>query len=155
MSVLEEFEQKRRLSLAAIFVCSTLVFSAFMILAVYSWNHTAQSFPHEKALAFAVCALVVLMSAIVLWRFLLLRRLIRKHPSLRSVLQDERVKFSWLKAYRVAFFVLLAIQAASKFPIVVRGVPWDVPGQCQISLSAAVMTMIGAFLFYTREAGHE
>jgi hypothetical protein len=99
--------------------------------------------------------LISFMVVLVSWWRIAFRRSAKKDPSLRIALKDERVKLSWLRAYRMAFFVLLGIQIASKVPIMIWGWLWDVPYQSAFSLSTAIAVATGAFLFYGRETRHE
>ncbi|TFG75552.1 MAG: hypothetical protein E4H21_08580 [Thermodesulfobacteriales bacterium] len=155
MSNLEKIEQIRMRGLIIVFCCSILLSFSFIIRILYSWNHAFRSFPYENEFAISDMALIALISTITLWKHLRLRKLNKTGPSARIASNDERVRFNWLKAYRVAFFTVLFIQVASKGPIMIWGAPWDVPFQSQLSLSAAITTVLGAFVFYNRKDRHE
>jgi len=155
MSVLERFERIGKFGLIGIFFCSTLLFGLYLFLILYSWNHMHAFFPLGKA--FRVIVRVLFFSSVFLavGRYLCLKMLAAKNPSLRPVLKDEHTRTNWLKAFRPAFFLLLTIQLASKIPIMIWHWPWEVPAQSPLSLSAAVMALTGAFLFYNRGSAHE
>jgi len=155
MSALERFERIGLFGLIGIFLCSTLLFGLFLFRILYSWNHVHFIFPREKAFQVIVVVLFLSIVFLAMWRHLRLKTLTEKNPSLRSVLKDEHTRTNWLKAFRPAFFLLLTIQLASKIPTMIWHWPWDVPYQSLLSLSAAVMTLTGAFLFYNRRSAHE
>jgi hypothetical protein len=153
----EELERTRSSALAVVFVCSVLLCASFLFLINYSWWHMHQSFPRQNALFIGDLALIVVMSFAAFWRWWAFKKYVKTYPSFRSVSKDERVKLAWLKAYRLAFFVLLIIQIASKVLLMVWfwGIPWEVPYQSALTLSAAVAVSVGAFLCYSRETRHE
>ncbi len=87
-------------------------------------------------------------------RRILLHKAVRQDPSLRQVLQDEREKFNWLRSYRVAFFFLIFIHFATQLPSFLYP-PYWVSYQEEITLSAAVISLVGTFLIFNREGKHE
>ena len=153
----EVLERTRSAALTAIFVCSVLLCASFLFLINYSWRHMHGSFPRQNALFIGDLALVVVMGAAAFWRWWAFKKHVKRNPSFRNVSKDERVKLAWLKAYRLAFFALLIIQIASKVPLMIWlwGIPWEVPYQSALSLSAAVAVPVGAFLYHSRETRHE
>jgi hypothetical protein len=150
----EELERTRSLALTAVFVCSILLCASFLFPIHHSWRHAYGSFPLENAFSVGDLTLIVVMSVAAFWRWWALKKHVKGRPPLRSVSEDERVKSAWLRSYRPAFFVLLAIQIASKAPTMIRR-PWDVPFQSALTLSAAIAVSVGAFLHYSREGGHD
>lgn len=155
MNSLDKLERTRRLALYAIFTCSFLLFLSFLIRVIYFWWHVHQSFPYESGFLVANLALIMAILAISSWRWWALKALIKKKPSLRNKPKDERERFAWLKAYRPAFFVLLIVQILGKIIMFIYRAPYETPIPSQLSLSAALMTVVGAFLYYSRESGHE
>lgn len=151
----EELERARSLALTVVFACSILLCTSFLFLINYSWRHWQTSFPWQHAFLIGDLALVVVMTVAALWRWWAFQKHVKKHPTFRSVSKDERVELAWLKGYRLAFFVLLIIQIASKAPMMVWKWPWEVPYQSALTLSAAIAVSVGAFLYYSREGGHE
>lgn len=160
MSALERFERIGKFGLIGIFFCSTLLFGMCLFTILWSWNHMHDSYLNIITLfprkALRVIFNISFFSSVFLaaWRYLRLKTLAIKNPSLRSALKDEHTRTNWLKACRFAFFVLLTIQFASKAPIMIWNWPWEVPAQSPLSLSAAVMALTGAFLFYNRGSAH-
>ncbi len=155
MNNLNELEWKRRLALYFIFVFSLLLFLTFFLRNVYFFFHgLGSSFPYETEFLVADLTLFTAIFAIAAWRWLALRAFFKRNPSLRP--KDERVRFSWLKAYRPTFFVLFFVQLLGKsLQLYFRAPQLEFPVTSQLSLSAALMTIVGAFLYYSRESCHE
>jgi len=153
MNSLDNLERTRRLALYIVFVFSFLLFFSFIVRIIYFWWHVHKSFPYENAFLVADLALITAILAIALWRWLALRAFIKRNPSLRP--KDERERFAWLKAYRPAFFVLLIVQLLGKMVMFIYSAPYEIPITSQLSLSAALMTVVGAFLYHSRESCHE
>ncbi len=153
MNRLDKLERTRRFALYAIFVFSFLLFFSFFVRVTYFFGHVLKSFPYENAFLVADLSLITAILAIALWRWLALRAFIKRNPSLRP--KDERERFAWLKAYRPAFFVLLIVQLLGKLLLFIYGAPYEIPITSQLSLSATLMTIVGAFLYYSRESCHE
>jgi hypothetical protein len=153
MNSLDNLERTRRLALYATFVFSFLLFFSFVVRIIYFWWHVHKSFPYENAFLVVDLALITAILAIALWRWLALRAFIKRNPLLRP--KDERERFAWLNACRPAFFVLLIAQLLGKMVMFIYPAPYEVPVISQLSLSAALMTIVGAFLYYSRESCHE
>lgn len=153
MNNLNKLEWKRRLALYTIFVFSLLLFFMFLLQNVYFFFHVHSSFPYPGEYIVAGLALTTAIFAIAAWRWLALRAFIKRDPSLRP--KDERVRYSWLKAYRPAFFVLFIVQLLGKIIMFVLGAPYEFPVSSPLSLSAALMTVVGAYLYHSRESCHE
>lgn len=153
MSNLIKLERKRRLALYVIFVFSFLLFLTFFLRNAYFFFHVHRSFPYVNAFIVADLALVAAIFSIAAWRWLALQAFIKRYPSLRP--RDERVGFSWLKAYRPAFFVLFIVQLLGKIIMLILGAPYEFPVSSPFSLSAALMTIVGGFLYFSRESRHE
>jgi len=153
MNSLDNLELKRRLALYTVFLFSLLLFFTFFFRNVYFFFHVHRSFPYQSEFLVADLALITAILAIAVWRWLALRAFIKRNPSLRP--KDERERFAWLKAYRPAFFVLLIVQLLGKMVMFIYSAPYEIPITSQLSLSAALMTVVGAFLYHSRESCHE
>ena len=112
-----------------------------------------------------------LVGAFILWfltlivfmmRYWLYKKRLRKDPSLRSAVNDERVRLNWLKAYRFAFFAATGITIVWKyfesfFPYSYDVLTYEallrphVPNGPFLILYVAVISFIGSFLYYNRE----
>jgi hypothetical protein len=110
--------------------------------------------------------LVVFKRALLLWlltllifgvRYLIYRKKLMKAPSLRNAVNDERVKLNWLRAYRFAFLIVIVITIfwkwyeTSFFPEILRWMMLLPHGPWLIVFSA-VISLVGSFLYYNREA---
>ena len=106
-----------------------------------------------------------LVGAFILWlltllvfmtRYWLYKKKLRKDPSLRAAVNDERVRLNWLKAYRFAFFTATGITIIWKWgPIffsydILMG-KYHVPNGPFLVLYVALISLIGSFLYYNRE----
>ena len=92
--------------------------------------------------------------------YLLFKRRLKKDPSLHTVVYDERVKRNWLKAYRVAFFVALGITILWKwietcFSRELLELGFTLPHGPFLVLWGGIISLVGAFLYYNREAKNE
>lgn len=90
-------------------------------------------------------------------RYFLYRRTLQKAPSLRTAVNDERVKLNWLRAYRFALLTVVIVTLFWKwyetgfFPDTWR---WKMmlPHGPWLIVFGAVISLVGSFLFYNREA---
>jgi hypothetical protein len=83
---------------------------------------------------------------------------LRKDPSLRKAVNDERVKLNWLKAYRFAFFAVLFFQGlllVIQFVEAFFGPMYLLLPQIYLTIFLAILSFVGAFLYYSREAKDE
>ena len=95
MSALDKFERIGKFGLIGIFFCSTLLFGIYLFTILWSWNHmhasyhdTLTLFP-RKALGVIINILFYSIIFLAVWRYLCLKTLAIKNPSLRSALKDE------------------------------------------------------------------
>lgn len=111
----------------------------------------------SRIIQFAVYAsiLITLFFSLKYWRY---KWSLRKDPQIRSALDDERLRLSWFKAYRFAFFTVVALYIIlflnDWIPVIifhkqVVSIPQDT--QTQLTLLVAVLSCVGAFLHYSRE----
>lgn len=102
--------------------------------------------------------LVTLLVFAVLFRFY--KRKLRKDPVLRIAVDDERVTMIWLKAYRFAFLALVGVTILAKLAetalsgMILRG-SFPLPDKTWFLLAGAVISLVGSFLYFSRETGDE
>lgn len=145
-----------RPALIGVLACSALLFASSLVRIAYFIRHFHNaSFPYENIFRILDLVLFGLIAATVLGRHLAIMRTVKREGFSRGPLQDEREQFSWLKAYRPAFFVLLATQLLGKFLAIVWRNPYEIPHQPEFALGAAVMVLVGTFLYHDREARDE
>ena len=159
----KQFEHIRNYRLVGIFACSLMLSISYGYRILYFMNHLHASFPYENAFLIGNSTLIIIMLILALWRYPLaiiklipalwkyirLGRFPKSEPSMRAALEDEQISFNWLRAYRVAFFVLFITQLLGKSFMIIWRCPLDIPYQSELSLSVAVMTTIGAFCIYS------
>jgi hypothetical protein len=104
----------------------------------------------------------VMVSALVVLFFLLkysrYKWTLRKDPALRSAIDDERVKQSWLRAYRFGFYSIIVLHVLfilnGSFSPLAFGRPGvGLPGFAEypLTLLVAVLSCLGSFLHSSRE----
>ena len=105
---------------------------------------------------FALWALTLLLFIVRYWLY---RKKLKKDHSLRLAVNDERVNLNWLRAYRLAFIVIVGItifwdwSETDYFPKVLIKA-WFPHGPWLI-VFGAVISLLGAFLWYNKGAKSE
>ena len=111
----------------------------------------------SRIIQFSVYAaiLATLFFSLKYWRY---KWSLRKDPQVRSALDDERLRLSWFKAYRFAFFTVVALSIIlflnEWIPVMIfHQQAFSIPQetQTQLTLLVAALSCIGAFLHYSRE----
>jgi hypothetical protein len=100
--------------------------------------------------------LIFLLFAFYLLIWVLYKNTLKKDPALRAAINDELVKQNWLKAYRFSFFCTTALAV---FLVIIRILDSHMKGRLagieglniHLILYTAVMSCLGAFLYYNRE----
>ncbi len=87
--------------------------------------------------------------AVQLIGMLRIGRLLRQQPQLAEALNDEYVQQKRWKAWKVSFFIVLACQAA--IFLVNQLIPFEAGSGALITIWVAVVSSIGAYLYYDRE----
>ncbi len=98
--------------------------------------------------------------AVMLAVFNLNKNKLKKDPLLLHAVNDERIRMNWLKAYRFGFFVICGLAVLWKssdwffsYEQMFRGL--RIPQGSFLILFGALISLIGSFLFYNREARDE
>jgi hypothetical protein len=108
-------------------------------------------------LQYAVYAsvLVVLFFLLKYWRF---KWKLRKDPKIRKALDDERLKLSWYRAYRFAFFTVVVLHVFLLLNLAIPSIVFHGQGvflpqfaEIPLTLLLAILSCVGAFLQYSRE----
>jgi hypothetical protein len=122
----------------------------------YSLRHHSSLIYTWQPFQYIKMGLSLLLILIVATRYFWRKMLASKYPSLRPALKDEFSRACWLQSFRPTFYFLLFIQIASKIHYVTwPRVGWDFPSLPLLTLSAAVMSLTGFFLYYNRGGRHE
>ncbi len=158
-SQIEKMNRMRRNILLGVLIGSVIAFALLMYPTIYSIIHLNARLRWSKTLRFFEGALIlwILTLLIFIIRYLLYKKKLRKDPSLLAAVNDERIKLNWLKAYRFAFFTIIGITIFWKL--------WDMfltpdllalrisfPHGPWLILFGSVISLVGAFLYYNREA---
>jgi len=159
MNPLEKFERVGKAGTIGIFLCSSALSAIIIFVIVLSFQSSWKGFRHIAALMnrlqFFSVALAVVMIVLTVWRYFQRKALAARHPSLRPALRDEAFRADWLKAFRPTFFLLLLLQLAAKTPLTFWHAPWDMPLISPLTISLAIMSLTGFFLYYNRRGRHE
>jgi hypothetical protein len=106
--------------------------------------------------AFVIWALTVAVFAAT---FVLYKRKLRKDPGSKAAVDDERVRTDWLRAYRIAFLTVIGLAVALKLFDVIYAFrlvrAFLLPDRTWLILAGAVLSLVGSFLYFSREAGDE
>ncbi len=161
-SKIEKMNRMRKNILWGVLIGTVLAFGLFMFPFINSIFHSTRMVFNPRSIRVVEAALVLWLLTILLFliRYFLYKKGLQKDLSLRSAVNDERVKLNWLRAFRFAFFVVLGITIfwkwyeTSLYPEawMKKGIlphpPW-------LIVFGAVISLVGAFLWYNREAGGE
>jgi membrane protease YdiL (CAAX protease family) len=154
-SKIEKMNKMRRNILFIVIIGSSIAFGAFLYPSVYRLFHLNER-PRFDETPF-LYALVIWLSAVLFFgvRYLLYKRTLRKDQSLREAVNDERVKLNWLRAYRFAFFAVVLFQVIIlllQLLEVLVGPMYLLLPQLYLTLFLAILSLVGAFLYFNREA---
>jgi hypothetical protein len=105
---IEKMNRMRKNIVRGILVGTAIAFVWFILPNLGLGNLENNYQTAVKALAYAgiLWLLSLVIFGTIYWRY---RKIIKRDPLLHEAVNDERVKVSWLKAYRFAFFVTLII----------------------------------------------
>lgn len=158
-SKIEKMNKMRKNILLGILIGTVIAFGLFMYPFINSIFDATHRVLWPGSFPFAKVALVLWYLTILtfLARYLLYKKKLRMDISLRAAVNDERVKLNWLRAYRFAFIVVVSIILFWKwyetgfYPSYLRpgpSPPW-------LIFFGAIISLVGAFLWYNREARGE
>jgi len=151
---IEKMNRMRRNTLFGVLAGTVFAFCLFIYSPVNSIFHLGRRMTWSETMRYFYYALILSLITILVFsaRYLLYRMKLKKDLSLLAAVNDERVKFNWLKAYRAAFLFVVGITVfwkwyeTSLFPDALRPIP-DPPW---LVVFGAVISLVGSFLFYNR-----
>jgi hypothetical protein len=154
-SKIEKMNRMRKNILLIVMIGSSIAFGAFLYPSAYRLFHLNER-PRFDETPF-LYALIIWLGAVLFFgvRYFLYKNALRKDPSLRKAVNDERVKSNWLKAYRFAFFAVVLLQGVMlliQFLEALIGPLYLLFPPLYLTLFLAILTLVGAFLHYNREA---
>ncbi|MBL7129761.1 MAG: hypothetical protein ISS16_12380 [Ignavibacteria bacterium] len=147
---IEKMNKMRRNILIGVLIGTVIAFGLLMLPTFFS-KYRFQLFVFKRALLLWLLTLIIFGV-----RYLIYRKKLMKAPSLRTAVNDERVKLNWLRAYRFALLIVVGITIfwkwyeTSFFPEILR---WKMmlPHGPWLIVFGAVISLIGSFLYYNRE----
>jgi len=158
MVKIERIYRIRRQALFGVFICSVIFLALFLtrpiLLQIFPVYERHENFWINLWYAIGLTALLICLGLVA--RYLHLRISLKKDRSLIQAVDDERIRISWLKAYRFAFYLMIGIHCLVVFGlydtiIIKTGLPvaeW-------LSLAVALAALFGAALYFSREGSHE
>jgi len=152
---IEKMNRMRRNILLIVFIGSLAAFGMFLYPSFYNLLHF-QERPRFFSTLF-LAALIVWLIALAFFtvRYLLYKNILRKDPSLRAAVNDERVKLNWLRSYRFAFYAVVFFQGLLlliQFAEALIGPMYLLLPKLYLTIFLAFLSLVGAFLYYNREA---
>ena len=162
---IEKLNKMRKNIIRGVLIGSVIAFGVFIypfIFSLFISNKYQLSIPYLLGSRWDDRYLV---GAFILWfltllvfmtRYWLYKKRLRKDPSLRAAVNDERVRLNWLKAYRFAFFTATGITVIWKyfesfFSYDLLMGKFHLPNGPFLVLYVALISVIGSFLYYNRE----
>jgi len=153
---IEKMNRMRKNILRGVLIGSIIAFGVFMYPTFFSIFVNAR-FRWSYRYFEGALILWLLVLLIFITRYLLYKTKLRKDPSLQAGVNDERIKLNWLRAYRFAFYMLIIVTVVWKIieitfvhsllsiRLVLPHIPW-------LIIFGSVISLVGAFLYYNREA---
>jgi MFS family permease len=152
---IEKMHRMRKNILRGVLIGSIIAFGVFMYPTFFFIFRKVTPLWSYRYLEGALI-LWLLVLLIFITRYLLYKKKLRKDPSLRAAVNDERVRLNWLKAYRFAFFTATGITIVwkwceSSFSHELLMGKFHLPNGPFLILYVALISLIGSFLYYNRE----
>ena len=156
---IEKMNRMRRNILFGVLDGTGLVFCLFMFPALNRIFRLAPRWTWREIERIMDGALLLWLVTILLsmTRYMLYKLKLKKDRSLFAAVNDERVQWDWLRAYRFAFIVVLGLTVFWKwyetglYPDAGRIFP-DPPW---LIAFGAVISLVGSFLWFNREGREE
>ena len=152
---IEKMNKMRKNILLGVLIGTVITFVWFMLPA---YKFISIRFRNAET-AFKGAMILWLLTLLIFGvRYLIYRKKLMKVPSLRTAVNDERVKLNWLRAYRSAFLIVIVITIYWKwwetgyFPVKWR---WSLTHPPWFIVFGAVISLVGSFLYFNREAKNE
>jgi hypothetical protein len=119
-------------------------------------GYSAWSYRYMELGLLAWFVICIFMLALY-WRY---KHMLKKNPLLRSAVNDERIRENWLQAYRSSFYWIIGITVVWKwsetsfsYELMFRGL--QLPDGPWLIFFGALISLVGSFLHYNREARDE
>lgn len=150
----------RKNILLRVLIGSVFAFGLLMFPSFSSIFHFTRRFNFSFLYRYynSVSVLWTLMLLLFIARYWLYRKKLKMDLSLRLAVNDERINLNWLRAYRVAFIVVMSLTIFWKWHyLLFFPLKWKVilPHGSWLIVFGAVISLLGAFLWYNRGAKSE
>ena len=153
---IEKTNRLRKNILRGIFIATAIAFVWFMLpyLGIGLFRSTILSANRAFVVARNFWLFSLLAFGLIHWLF---KQNLKKHHDVYEAVYDDRTKLSWLKAYRVAFFVAFIVSAlwklyeSSNSSKLLTFKVRTLPNGPFLILYIAVISLLGSFLFLNRE----
>ena len=159
---IEKMTRMRRNILWGVLMEMIVAFFFLIYPTIYALFHQRRyvSMFWENRLLVGAFLLWFLIILFFLTRYLLFKKRLKKDPFLHMSVYDERVKRNWLRACRFAFFVAVGITILRKgnemfFFKETISFTSIFPYGPSLILWGGVISLVGSFLYYNREAKNE
>lgn len=152
---IERMNRMRRNILLIVFIGSCAAFGMFLFPSFYNLLHFQERPRFFNTLFLAALLLWLIALAFFTVRYLLYKNILRKEPTLRQAVNDERVKLNWLRSYRFAFFAVIFFQGLLllvQLTEALLGPLYLLLPNLYLTIFLAFLSLVGAFLHYNREA---
>ena len=154
-SEIERMNNMRGNILRGVLVGSVIAFCIFMYPSIFSlFINIRYRWSYRYLVGAFILWLLVLL--IFMTRYWLYKKKLKRDPSFRTAVNDERVKLNWLRAYRFTFFIATGITIVwklfeSSFSHELLMGKFHLPNGPFLILYVALISLIGSFLYYNRE----
>lgn len=154
VNIIEKMNRMRRNVLIGMLIGTVITFVLFMLANLNLYKYSYRSAEKVTGEALIVWLLTLLILGTIYWLY---KRKLRNAPSLRAAVNDERIRLSRLKAYRFAFFSSVIITIIWKlcetyYTQELISLKMHLPDGPWLILYVAVISMVGSFLYYNKEA---
>ena len=148
---IKKMNSMRRNILLGVLIGSVIAFVLILYPSIWPHFNFLERLPYHLSLLVQGAIIVWLLTLLIFGtRYWLFKNTLRKDPSLRAAVNDERIKLNWLRAYRFSFYSVLSITIIFKV-YEIRYFGFALPHITWLILFAAPISLVGSFLYYNRE----
>ena len=159
---IEKMTRMRKNILWGVLITTSVAFCLNIYPTIHTLFHSNRNFisKWKYPLIEGAIALWLFTALFFLTRFWLYKKKLKREPSLHSAVYDERVRLNWLKANRIAFFVLVSStilyeRIGSIFSGQLLNLRFTLPNGPFFVLWGAIISLVGSFIYYNQEGKYE
>lgn len=151
---IEKMVRMRRNILSGVLVGTIITFIWFLLPSFRFIDYRFRKIDTTFKGAMSLWFLTLLFFGVRYWLY---KKKLKKEPSLYAAVNDERAKLNWFKAYRFAFYVMIIMSMAWKavdisFSYKILSGHLPLPDLPWLIIFGALISIVGSFLYYNREA---